>query len=425
MWQGSGGSGERTDWEAIEFAVRAGMLRVGAVLMETILNADDGGYEGPTLRCSENHVMDYHAHRWKDVLTVVGNVRVGRSYYYDAACQHGVCPKDRLLDIEGTSYSPGVRRLMARSGASRSFALAQDDLAELAGIMVQDKDIERIAEGVGVDAEEFLQGEHAKEKLQPGTTLYVSVDGTGVPMVAREVEGRAGKAEGGQAKTREVKLGCVFTQTGIDAQGTPVRDEASTSYVGAIESADAFGTRIEREVQRRGGMETTTMVVIADAAPWIWNLVHDRFPHAHQVIDLYHAREHYWAVARMFYAHTPQKLEAWTERRREEIDCGDVEAVVRALRRLRPRTKEQREVRDREVAFFTKNRSRMRYQTFHERGWFVGSGVLEAGCRTIVSQRLKQSGMHWTVRGANSIIALRCCLLSHRWEDFWEYRAAA
>jgi len=417
--------GEQVDWEALEFGVRAAMLRVGATMMETLLNADNGGYQGPALSCSEHHEMSYHALRWKEVVTVVGTVRVGRSYYYDAVCQQGVCPKDRLLDIEGTSFSPGVRRLMSRVGASRSFALAQEDLQDLAGITVHTKDIERIAEGVGIQAEEFFQTEHTVEKVRRGTTLYCSIDGTGVPMVAREVAGRAGKAAGEPAKTREVKLGCVFTQTSVDAQGAPVRDEASTSYVGAIESAEEFGTRIEHEMHRRGDTDACTVVLLADGAPWIWALGQDRFPFAHQVIDLYHAREHYWTVGRMLYSHTPQKMEGWAEARRQELDRGDVEAVVRALRRLRPRTKEQREVRDREVAFFTKNRSRMRYQTFRDRGWFVGSGVLEAGCRTIVSQRLKQSGMHWTVKGANSIIALRCCLLSHRWEDFWEYRAAA
>jgi len=80
---------------------------------------------------------------------------------------------------------------------------------------------------------------------------------------------------------------------------------------------------------------------------------------------------------------------------------------------------------EREIGYFEKNKDRMRYNEFRRQGLFVGSGVVEAGCRTVIGQRLKQSGMHWTVKGANSIIALRCCFLSNRWEDFWEYRACA
>jgi hypothetical protein len=78
-----------------------------------------------------------------------------------------------------------------------------------------------------------------------------------------------------------------------------------------------------------------------------------------------------------------------------------------------------------EIAYFEKNKHRMRYAEFRRQGLFVGSGVVEAGCRTVIGQRLKQSGMHWTVRGANNIIALRCCILSNRWEDFWEQRVPA
>lgn len=76
------------------------------------------------------------------------------------------------------------------------------------------------------------------------------------------------------------------------------------------------------------------------------------------------------------------------------------------------------------INYFEKNKERMRYKAFRNQGLFIGSGVVEAGCRTVIGQRLKQSGMHWTVPGANNIIALRCCILSNGWEDFWEYRAS-
>ena len=77
------------------------------------------------------------------------------------------------------------------------------------------------------------------------------------------------------------------------------------------------------------------------------------------------------------------------------------------------------------IGYFETNIERMRYQQFRSQGLFVGSGVIEAGCKTIAGLRLKQSGMRWTVRGANAIIALRCCALSGRWEQFWEARCAA
>ena len=120
-----------------------------------------------------------------------------------------------------------------------------------------------------------------------------------------------------------------------------------------------------------------------------------------------------------------QKRQLWAEARRAQLDEGRVEEVIQAINRLAPLSAQDREICERAVGFFERNKDRMRYGEFKRQGLFIGSGVLEAGCRTVIGQRLKQSGMHWTVRGANKIIALRCSLLSNRWEDFWENRACA
>ncbi len=165
--------------------------------------------------------------------------------------------------------------------------------------------------------------------------------------------------------------------------------------------------------------------MLGDGALWIWNIVDEQFYGATQIVDLYHAREHYWNVAKACFGQNKEKLHQWTEKRRSELDDGRVEDIVDAIKLLMSLPECDKEACEREINYFEKNTERMRYGDFKNRGLFVGSGVVEAGCRTIIGQRLKQSGMHWTVKGANSIIALRCSLLSNRWEDFWEHRAAA
>jgi hypothetical protein len=255
--------------------------------------------------------------------------------------------------------------------------------------------------------------------------MYVCMDGTGVPVVKKETAGRKGKGENGQAKTREAKLGCVFTQTYVDQEGRPVRDDESTSYTGAIETAELFGRRIYQEAMRRGMDWAKEVCVIGDGAPWIWNIADEQFYGATQIVDLFHAREHYWNVAKACFGQNKDKLYQWTEERRKELDDGRPEEVIDAINRCSSLPGYDKEIGEREIGYFEKNKGRMRYADFRKRGLFVGSGVLEAGCRTVVGQRLKQSGMHWTVRGANSIIALRCSIMSNRWEDFWEHRAVA
>ena len=407
------------------------MHGIGGSILEMLVNADGGDYRGKTVSGGDDHEHEFLEFRDKKLLTVLGPVTVKRAYYYDREHRTGYCPKDRSLDIEGTSYSSGVRRLMSKVGAYRSFGLGHEDLYELADIRVSAKEVERISQMVGSQAEAFHAVE-AKSALsdnlipiKPVRRMYVGVDGTGVPVVKKETAGRQGKGEDGQAKTREVKLGCVFTQTSVDRDGRPVRDEESTSYTGAIETAELFGERIYQEAMRRGMGSAGEIIVLGDGAPWIWNIADEHFYGATQVVDLYHAREHYWNVARTCFGRNNAKLHQWTEDRRRELDDGKVEDIVTAIRQCLTLSGCERAICEREIGYFEKNKERMRYGDFRRRGLFVGSGVLEAGCRTVIGQRLKHSGMHWTVRGANSIIALRCNIMSNRWEDFWEHRAAA
>ena len=111
------------------------------------------------------------------------------------------------------------------------------------------------------------------------------------------------------------------------------------------------------------------------------------------------------------------------------LDDGHIEPLVMRLRQIAAEHADCHaslaEEILKEVEYFTANASRMRYPEFREKGFFVGSGVIEAGYKSVVGARLKRSGMFWTVRGANAIIALRCCRLNGRFEDYWEESRAS
>jgi hypothetical protein len=397
------------------------MQRVGGIILQELVNAD--AYQGKTFPCPEGHAFTFMGYRTKRMVTLLGEITMQRAYYYDAACHAGTCPQDKTFDIAHTSFSPGMRRIMGRVGALRPFGLGHEDIHVMAGITVTAKEIERVSRTLGQEAEQFFHSDASEGRLLPPVPkLYVCMDGTGVPVVKRETEGRQGKD--GQAKTREAKLGCVFTQTTVDKEGRPVRDKVSTTYTGAIEDAETFGWRLYQEANRRGMDRAQEVNVLGDGALWIWNIAEEHFPQARQIVDLYHACEHYGNVARACLGQEKDKMHHWMEERRLELDQGRVEDVIIAIKHLStPAT--VKDLCEREMGYFEKNKERMRYAEFRRLGLFVGSGVLEAGCRAVIGQRLKQSGMHWSVNGANSIIALRCCLFSNRWEDFWEYRAAA
>lgn len=410
--------------------IRSSMHRIGGVMLEKLINSDGGDYRGVNIPCGCKGKADFVEYRDKKVITVLSPVNVNRAYYHCSGCGRGQLPKDNDLDIVGSSFSPGVRRMMGRVGYKESFDEGRKDLEVFAGVFVKTKAVERISEGIGqqIEGGACLERELAfSGKVVPIKSIpkmYIAMDGTGVPVVKSETVGRKGKALDGEPKTREAKLGCVFTQSAVDDKGHPIRDEDSTTYVGAIESAEEFGSRIYAEAVRRGVQRAGQVSVLGDGAPWIWNLSDEHFHGAIQIVDLYHAREHLGDLGKLLYGSNTTKTKEWVEERYSELDNGDIEALVKAMLWLRPKTKDTQDKVLKEIGYFERNAERMRYKSFKSQGLFVGSGVVEAGCKTVIGARLKQSGMRWTVRGANAIISLRCCFLSGRWEDFWENRAS-
>ena len=419
------------DLEAVEMLVRGSMHRAGAGLLgRLLLMPSPPASQTP---CACGHAATYHDTRPKQVLTALGPVRFERCYYVCPHCHRGQSPRDRELDVAGTEFSPGVRRMMAAVGSEASFEQGCEQLELLAGLEVTAKAVERQAEaiGAGIEAGEQAEIRRAKQLELPAVCapavpiLYIEMDGTGVPVVKAETEGRAGKIEGQPAHTREVKLGCVFTQTNTDEEGWPVRDEDSTTYTGAIETAEEFGLRLYTEAWRRGWSRAQKKVVLGDGAVWIWNLTDQHFPGAVQIVDLYHARQHLWELAAKLFPNDVPARKQWMAIRLDQLDKGKIEALVKTLRNLQPANAELAKNVVNEADYFERNTKRMRYPKFRAQGLFVGSGVIEAGCKTVIGARLKRSGMFWTVGGANAILALRCGRLSGRFENYWETRSRA
>jgi len=424
----------RLDLEAVEMAVRSAMHQAGAAALGELLRFPPPPADQRTHPCICGQQAHYKDLRSKPILTAVGKLEVSRPYYLCPHCHTGQFPADVELDIEDTELSPGVRRMQAVVGQEAPFDHGRQQMKLLAGLEVTTKSVERTAEAIGgnIAAREWAEiGRAVQLDLpivvgKPIPILYIQMDGTGVPAVKKETFGRPGKIEGQPSHTREVKLGCVFTQTACDEEGYPIRDPDSTTYTGAIETAEEFGKRIYVEAWKRGWSHAEKKVVMGDGAEWIWNLADQHFPGAEQIVDLYHARQHLWDLARRLHPNDEAGQRVWMKvHQRRLLDRGKIEKLVVALRSTASSNPEVIEKIRTEAAYFERNAARMRYPQFRRQHLFVGSGVIEAGCKTVIGSRLKQSGMFWTVRGANAIIALRCCHLNGRFEDYWEARRAA
>lgn len=414
----------------MEVAMRSAMHQAGAIALGELLQCDAPGPDQLDVACSCGHSARYRELRCRRILTAVGEVELVRPYYLCPHCHQGQFPFDAELDVENKDLSPGVRRMLAVVGQAAAFDQGREQMKLLAGLELTTKAVERTAEAIGEDI-----GGREREQIQqamqldlpvvvgePIPILYVQMDGTGVPVT--QAERRESKLEGQPARTREVKLGCVFTQTSYDQQGYAMRDPDSTTYTGAIETAEEFGKRLYAEACHRGWSRAKKKVIMGDGAEWIWNLADLHFPGALQIVDLFHARQHLWDLARLLYPSNDACQKQWIMRHQSKLDEGKIEKLVGYLRSLEASSPELAETIRKAADYFEKNAERMRYPEFRRQHLFVGSGVIEAGCKTVIATRLKQSGMFWTVRGANAIIALRCCRLSGRLEDYWEARRA-
>ncbi len=402
-------------------------------MLEKLLGPVGVGRRDGVVRCRCGAVMESRGVKTKSIETLLGPIAFSRSAYRCPVCDRTRHPGDEELDVVKTRYSPGVRRLVADFACDVPFKRVSQQLHAAAALQISRKDCERIAEGVGEDVARWFATQRDQVRFTeapppeaPKTlkTLYIEFDGTGVPMVPHEVAGRKGKQADGSARTREAKLGCVFTQAECDEDGRPIRDPASTTFIGAIEPADRFQWRLYAEAVRRGLFEARRVVILTDGAQWIKNIVQTHFPGAVHIIDLYHARQHLVNLCRLLFDRDLRRLNHYKDRWWNNLDEGAIDNIVQQARSFLPKDPKAGKDARCEIGYFGKNKERMRYAHFFDQGLFVGSGVVEAACKTVIGQRLKQSGMEWTVRGANAIIALRCLVQSNRFEDYWESRVA-
>ena len=412
--------------------MREAALRDGSRMLSTLLSQlPDCDSQVLCPICQHQAYRD--GTRTKQLVSLLGEGSVSRTYYscHQPGCPGHRFPKDEYLDITDTSFSPGLRRLMARLGSRDSFEAGSQDLKTYSGIDVDAKDIERVSEAIGT---EIMQQEATERAVylnqQPSLpidacipVMYVECDGTGVPMSFRELAGRKGKQEDGTAKTREAKLGCVFTQLTTDQQGKPVRQLESTSYVGSIETSVQFGERLNAEAVRRGLWQSNQVVFLGDGAKWVWTIADQKFFGAIQIVDIYHASEHLHKLLSLLISSDDELNQQWLIWH-DWLHNGQIQLIIDQSLLLLPQyvQTDQGRLIEREIGYFQENILRMRYDVYKNLGLFVGSGVIEAGCKTVIGKRLKQSGMHWSLRGANAIIALRCHEASNRFDEFWEKR---
>jgi hypothetical protein len=367
----------------------------------------------------------YKGQETLQVQGIFGSFPVSRAYWYHRGKGQGHYPADDALGLE-VGYTPALAKLLCLEGADeQTYLKAERHLAQTGGIAVSARQIQRVVQRVGSAAQAWQERPAHLGKCD-APIMYVSADGTGVPMVPQELKGRRGKQADGTAKTRQVYLGCVFTQHRVDEKGHPVRDWESTTYISSFKSSAEFGPCLRQEALRRGMGSVGEVVVLIDGAEGLENLGRQNFKRKNgedcvQIVDFYHAVEHAGYVLATLIGKDHPDYKPRQHRWAKRLLKDKVQALIQETRQECAGKSNAAEV-EAELGYFERNLKRMQYGTFRARGYFIGSGVVEAGCKTVIGARCKQSGMFWSKSGAENILAIRCINSSGRLDQFWKDR---
>ncbi len=360
--------------------------------------------------CACGHTATYRRQRPARVTTLLGAVVITRAYYLCSHCRHGHAPRDQQLGCRAGSTSAGRDELLALLGATAdSFAAASALLERLTLVHVCPNLARAATETLG----QVLQ----TTERQIVTAAW---DAGGLPPAVAAPPRLCLSMDGVMVHTeegwREYKLGSVYTTATRPSPTRPGHEEVharDVSYVGDVTDAATFGQRLWCEAARRGVLTAQEVVIVADGAHWIWDLAAEHFAGATQIVDWYHAAHYVWQAAHAVYGEGTPLAKRWARRRLAELWAGQVPKVLAALRRHRQGGPGVEEA----LTYYTNHQHRMCYADYRARGLPIGSGTMESGCKQIVTARLKQAGMIWSLAGARAVAAVRTWLKSGRWHE--------
>lgn len=365
----------------------------------------------------------YRATETRQLITRHGEHRLTRRRYYCTPCRYGFHPLDVALGLDRGETTQQVRLWVAEVAPRVALGEGAGLLARLTGVTLGASTFARIAIQLGTtlrEAEWQAAVEHHAGR--PPTVerkphrLYVSVDGIFAPL-------RKPWKKDGTLGPLECRYGECKTAVVYEAKVGPQGDAGVVwrAYAASLTSSQQFGGLVATLAHRAGHHFAKELIFLADGQAYNWTIAASHFPTAVQIVDFQHAVSHLFEVAHAFFGEGTSPVVPWVEARKTELRSDQVAAVVTALGDLVPRTAEQRQLQARESGYFRSNAARMRYGTFLARGYHIASGVMEAGCKQVVHQRLDQAGMHWRQETAEAFVALRAAVLSTTPPDFRAY----
>ena len=352
--------------------------------------------------------------RTSGILSAVGEVSYTRWYAVDAQGGRGFPADDALGIVRGCT--PGAAKRLCHMGAkSQSYGEAAESLALLSGIHASPNTIQRLVGAVGPDMAAWAR-ERAPATVQPRRDVAVclQMDMTGVRLLKKYLKDVKGKD--GPPKGRQIKCGVVFLlERGEDGRYHKVLD--SSVHILSFGDVTDFSAELDKARQKLGAAHIAKLIVIADGAEWIWNIVADRFKQAFAIVDFWHAADHLHELCEFVHGKGDAATESFTSLRHKLKRYG-VNCVIRHFECLEPSKAKRRGI-DKRLRYFRDHQARMQYHLYRREGWPIGSGEVEGACKSLIKQRTDLSGQRWSPDGALNVLWVRALVKDGLHDQYW------
>lgn len=317
-------------------------------------------------------------------------------------------PLDERLALLPTGYSPFLVEAMVRLGARLPFSQVASEMALLFGVAVSEDTIRRLTEEagaiqVGIEQAALERIEHdAPSEPEGADVQQVSADGAMVPIVG-----------GAWREVRTVAIGA------LEKDPAGMMRAHDLSYFSRCVTADAFIRQATLPTYERGTRRAETVVAVMDGASWLQELVDEHAPDAVRIIDFAHAVGYLGAAAQASFGPGSREAAIWIEQWASTLKHGTPEEVIAAIRRLPVTSSEAAGAKGGAIRYLGSRIEHLRYAAFQAKGYPIGSGIVESAGKLVVEARLKGSGMHWSPKQINPMLALRSRLCSGQWSATW------
>lgn len=447
------GNAQNQQLNEIEKGIFHALLKLGMTLLLVFFQQKGTGYKGKMHVDKKGVRRFHHSIKHREYLSIFGRVSIPRNCYWAKGC-HEIYPLDGELNLPSTEHSYVLQEWSATLGAEEPYEKAAHFLENIFKIPLWASTVETVMHKACIDVPEFYEKRQAPDVETEKEIIVATGDGKGVVMRKDQLEKQVAKKrlrkmrkQGERAKKKvnekKEKLGKKKMSTVIGVYTISSHERTAEDFLrggkeeekrprpcnkvvqATLEGKESAFERLKEEVIKRDPKKEKQGVALVDGEHKLRQLMKKHLPWFLIIIDIYHVMEYLWKGAHVFHKEGSPEAASWMSDKLKKLLLGKVTEVIIEFKQLLKITVGGKKEQLRKVITYLENgKNHMRYDVYLKRGYPIGSGVVEGACKNLVKDRMEQSGMRWTIAGAEAVLGMRSIQINGMTNDYWQYHMA-